>query len=104
MSLRRRRAVTLLGEMNRPVSVRHERRADVAAVRRVNELAFGRAGEADLVDRLRDVAGVVSLVAEGDGGEIVGHALFTPATIRFDDRELAGAALGPVAVLPQFQR
>jgi putative acetyltransferase len=90
--------------MENDIEVRRERRADVAAVRRVNEIAFGRAAEADLVDRLRDADRVVSMVAVSAEGEVVGHVLLTPATIRSDQREIAGAALGPVAVLPQFQR
>ncbi len=93
---------------NDAVEVRHERAGDVDGVRRVNEIAFGRTREADLVERLRGVAGLLSMVAtsrEGGGGDVLGHVLFTPAAIRLpDDREIAGAALGPVAVLPAFQR
>ena len=91
--------------MNSQFEVRHERPHDFDAVRRVNELAFGRAGEADLVERLRGGARGVSMVAQQrDAGEVVGHALFTVATIRLPEREIVGAALGPVAVLPKFQR
>src|SRR5688572_29484725 len=65
--------VNCRGIMDNPVNVRHERAADIDAVRRVNELAFGRAGEADLVDRLRGGDRVISIVATsregGEGGE-----------------------------------
>ncbi|MEA2734641.1 MAG: putative acetyltransferase [Humisphaera sp.] len=84
--------------------VRHEWPHDLAAVRGVNEAAFGRAGEADLIDRLRGGFRVLSLVAETRSGAVVGHVFVTMATIRLPDREIVGAALGPVAVLPAFQR
>ena len=62
------------------VGIRAEVLADVEAISRVNELAFGRPEEADVVDRLRraDIP-CLSLVAV-DGGAVVGHILFTPAT------------------------
>jgi putative acetyltransferase len=82
------------------LAIRDEAPADVAAIQAVERRAFDRAGEADLVDRLRaDGALVVSLVAELDGC-VVGHVAFSPVTI-------AGACdvvgLGPVAVLPAVQ-
>jgi len=50
------------------VTVRPERPGDVAAIRRVNEAAFGRAAEADLVDALRAHGRVsLSLVASAPG-------------------------------------
>ena len=53
--------------------VREERPEDRDTVRRVQEAAFGRPDEADIVDALRaDPAWALSLVAEVDG-EIVGH-------------------------------
>jgi putative acetyltransferase len=61
--------------------IRPERRADEAGIRRVNEAAFGRPAEADLVDALRAAGAVIgSLVAEEEG-EVVGHILFSPATL-----------------------
>ncbi len=78
------------------ISVREERAEDREAVRRVEEAAFGRAEEADIVDALRgDEAWALSLVAEVDG-EIVGHLLFSRG-----DRAMT---LGPLAVLPEHQR
>ena len=57
--------------------VRAEAAADRDAVRRVNELAFEGATEADLVEALhRDGLVLSSLVAEIDGG-VVGHILFS---------------------------
>ena len=56
------------------ISVREERAEDREAVRRVEEAAFGRAEEADIVDALRgDEAWALSLVAELDGEHRSGH-------------------------------
>jgi putative acetyltransferase len=85
-------------------NIRSETPADLASVRHVNELAFGQAEEADLVDTLRkNCPGLVSLVAEHEN-QIVGHILFSPAYIEGDGERLDGMALGPMAVLPDFQR
>ena len=87
--------------------IRPETAEDFASVRRVNESAFGRPGEADLVDALRKTARpYVSLVAEEDG-QICGHIFFSPVTIEPDVPERAATAalaLGPMAVLPESQR
>lgn len=86
------------------VEIREERSADVAAVRVVEEAAFDRAGEADLVDRLRDAGkGRVSLVAI-DAGRVVGHILFTPLTMSPSHPSFNGVGLAPLAVAPQYQR
>jgi putative acetyltransferase len=84
--------------------VRRERPEDIAAVRRVNECAFGRPNEANLVDTLHMGSKVIlSLVAVEDG-QIVGHILFSPVTIESGDRTFPAAGLGPMAVLPERQR
>ena len=86
------------------VSIRHELPSDMAAIYRVNEAAFGRPVEADIVESLRRRGKVIlSLVAVAEG-EVVGHALFSPVVL--DDPAgppLAGVGLGPIAVLPAFQ-
>ena len=83
--------------------VRLERPEDVNAVRAVNQTAFERAAESDLVDTLRRIARpIVSLVAEVDGA-IVGHILFSPVTLS-SDPDLRVAGLAPMAVTPARQR
>jgi putative acetyltransferase len=83
--------------------VRAETPEDRAAVRRVNELAFDAAAEANLVDALRENgAAQVSLVAEEDG-LVVGHILFSPVTVESPGCEWEAAGLGPMAVLPERQ-
>ncbi len=59
------------------IVIRDETASDYQAVHRVNELAFGRPDEANLVDSLRNVAtGLISLVAVMEL-EVVGHILFS---------------------------
>lgn len=88
--------------------VRAESEADVRAVRRINELAFGRPDEAALVDALRLAAHPqVSLVAVDDT-EVVGHIFFSPVSIESDESVSTTTAisvmgLAPMAVLPQYQ-
>ena len=91
----------------RVTTIRAERPEDISAIRRVNELAFGRPEEADVVDRLRQAkTSFLSLVAE-DGGVIVGHVLFTPAIVdvgQDGEQRVAGMGLAPLAVTPNRQR
>jgi len=83
--------------------IRPQTDADDSAVRQLNEAVFPTPAEADLVARLRAEANpVVSLVAEDDGA-IIGHILFSPATLA-TDAGCVTCALGPMAVLPGRQR
>jgi putative acetyltransferase len=87
------------------IRVREERPEDIVeikAIRKVNEMAFGQAAEADIVNKLKEnCKGLVSLVATQEG-EIIGHLLFSPARIE-GDKALEGMGLAPLAVLPEFQ-
>ncbi len=88
------------------IHVRPETPRDEQAIRHVNEVAFGRPNEADIADRVRASSGFVpdlSLVAVS-GGQIVGHVMFSEATVQGDGNSWTVLALGPVAVLPAFQR
>lgn len=74
------------------------------SIRQVHEAAFGQHDEADLVDALRkNCKELLSLVAV-DGERIVGHALWSPVTIESESGTVPGMGLGPVGVLPEFQR
>ncbi|MCI0488021.1 MAG: N-acetyltransferase [Blastocatellia bacterium] len=86
------------------VSIRREEPGDRAAVHHVNERAFGRATEANLVDALRAAdKALLSLVAVRDN-QVIGHILFSPVTIGPGDENFRAAGLAPMAVLPEFQR
>lgn len=84
--------------------IRPETPADIPAVHRLNELAFGRPLEANIVDTIRRSNGIgLSLVAE-DQGRIVGHILFSSAVIEGPTGGIMGMGLAPMAVLPDLQR
>lgn len=82
------------------IKLREERRGDEAAIRAVNDQAFGQELEGRIVDALRaNGAAKLSLVAIRED-QIIGHIMYSPATI---DGKIEGAALGPMAVLPAAQ-
>lgn len=86
------------------LTIRPERDDDRAAIRRVNQLAFGGDAEADLIDALRDGGYVeVSLVAEFDG-RVVGHILLSRITVTTEAGAMPALSLAPMAVLPDRQR
>jgi len=83
------------------INVREENptASEIAAIREANRRAFGQDQEANIVDALRaNSAFLHSFVATLDE-QIVGHIGYSPASID----NLVGAALGPVAVLPDHQ-
>ena len=83
------------------IEIREERSDDVPAVRHLNRRAFGQDQESNIVDALRtNAAALLSLVATLNG-QVVGHIMYSPLSI---DGKFEGAALGPMAVLPQCQR
>ena len=85
-------------------AIRKETLQDTIAIRGVNRLAFGGEAEANLVDRLRtEGLVIVSLIAEEAGG-ILGHILFSELPIETPEGMIRGAALAPLAVLPERQR
>ncbi|HTS51359.1 MAG TPA: N-acetyltransferase [Bryobacteraceae bacterium] len=88
---------------NATLFIRDEQPGDREQVRKVNETAFGRSDEADLIDRLlAEGAVLLSLVAEVDG-QIVGHILFSRMTVETEQGPLAAVSLAPMAVLPEQQ-
>ena len=99
-------------------TIRPETPGDHCAVSRVHRRAFGRAEEADLVDRLRQEASpTVSIIAtdgvveNGTGPPlpIIGHIFFSPVTIEPETTEpearpVVAMGLAPMAVVPERQR
>lgn len=83
--------------------IRDERPGDQTAVRLVNELAFGRADEADLVDTLRSTCPDALAFVAVDGDTVVGHILFTPVVVDSRGGPVTGSGLAPMAVLPSHQ-
>ncbi len=86
------------------LEIRPETPWDVDSIRRVNELAFGQIEEAAIVDKLRRRGALtLSLVATKDN-EVVGHIAFSPVAVESPGSSFEAIALGPMAVLPAYQR
>jgi putative acetyltransferase len=86
------------------MDIRTEKPEDVATIRNVNIVAFGRENEANLVDRLRGIASTFSWVAV-QSDQVVGHIFFSPVVIAGKcSSTLSILGLAPVAVLPNYQR
>ncbi|HEX4468274.1 MAG TPA: N-acetyltransferase [Gemmatimonadaceae bacterium] len=86
------------------VVVRRETADDIGAVRAVNEAAFGRTAEADLVEGLRAEGAVLASFVADEDGQVVGHILFSRTLIETADESLLSVALAPLAVSPSHQR
>ncbi len=93
--------------MNPKIVIRSENDADVRAITEVTVAAFktleiSNHTEQFIIEALRAAKVLtVSLVAEVDG-RVIGHIAFSPVTISDGTRNWYG--LGPVSVLPEFQR
>jgi putative acetyltransferase len=86
-------------------TIRPAQPSDASGIDAVHQQAFPSDAEARLVALLIGRGkGCVSLVAEADG-QVVGHLLFSPATIESADRPaIEGLGLAPLAVVPTWQR
>jgi putative acetyltransferase len=86
-----------------PFDIRDAQLRDHLQIREVNEAAFERSDEADLVDRLREEGAILlSFVAELDS-QIVGHILFSRMSIETAQGALPAVCLAPMAVRPSHQ-
>ncbi|NIO03531.1 MAG: GNAT family N-acetyltransferase [Proteobacteria bacterium] len=84
--------------------IREEQPQDIKAIRKVNIRAFGQTQEANLVGKLRQNCNhLLSLVALMEN-QVVGHILFSPATVEVEHGTVLGMGLAPMAVLPEYQR
>jgi len=86
--------------MTLSLDIREERPDDIPAIREVNNRAFGQTQEANIVDAPRSNAAMLLSLVATINGQVVGHILYSPATIG----DMTGAALAPMAVLPEHQR
>lgn len=86
------------------ITIRKEENRDRKLVSLIYKAAFGQATEADLVEALhKSCPNRLALVAE-ELGQVVGHILFTPATITTDSgKNITGMGLAPIAVTPDLQ-
>ncbi len=89
--------------MKNTLIIRKEQAGDKEQIYFVNDQAFERSDEAELVDELRDRNKLlISLVAEIDK-KIVGHIAFTEVFVQSINHLPAGAGLAPMAVLKEYQ-
>jgi putative acetyltransferase len=85
------------------INIRSETNRDIDGIYHVNEQAFNRKTEADLVDNLRiNKAITLSLIAEVEE-KIIGHILFSPVIVQPDQSDYNSVTLAPLAVLPACQ-
>src|SRR5512134_3792350 len=93
--------------MKPAIIIRNETDADVSTITEVTVAAFktlqiSNHTEQFIIEALRAAkALILSLVAEADG-RVVGHIALSPVTISDGTRNWYG--LGPVSVLPEYQR
>jgi putative acetyltransferase len=85
-----------------PMHVRDEQIGDRAGVRSLVNAAFGTDEESSLIERLRDSAGVISLIAE-QSNSTLGHILFSKLGIDGPGSGRSAVALAPLAVRPAAQ-
>jgi putative acetyltransferase len=86
--------------------IRQETKNDHKAIRELNNGAFGSTEESYLIDRLRtDSLVLLSLVAD-DGGEVIGHILFSRILIEQPGKQppIAAVALAPMCVSSVHQK
>jgi len=93
--------------MNPKIIIRNENKGDVSAIAEVTVAAFrtleiSNHTEQFIIEALRAASALtVSLVAEMHS-RVIGHIAFSPLTI--SDGTLNWYGLGPVSVLPEYQR
>jgi putative acetyltransferase len=94
----------LLNSLGDNLIIRPEVHTDLPAIRQVNERAFGQPNEANAVDLIRRRGHASLSMVAVDEEQVRGHILFSPITLEpvYDAWHVLG--IGPVAVLPEFQR
>jgi predicted N-acetyltransferase YhbS len=84
-----------------------EQDGDASAIEEVNCRAFGSMGEAHIVRLMRRYYPCYDprySVVAWDGTAAIGHTLGTPLTMRLMGKNTRAVAIGPVAVIPEYQQ
>jgi len=84
--------------------IRRETPEDIDPIRYVNEQAFGRKEEAELIDKLRNRDMVTLSLVAVQADQIVGHIVFSPVTVESEYSSFEAITLAAMAVLPAYQR
>ena len=86
------------------LTIRPEKPEDKAAIRHINEEAFGRKVEAELIEKLQNRGMLtLSLVAIQDN-KTVGHISFSPVKVESERSSFKAITLATIAILPAYQR
>lgn len=93
-----------LGFRGNMITIRPEQTGDIAAVRAINEAAFGDTAEANIVNSLRKACPDAASLVAVEGDTIVGHIFFSPVNLSGGHGVTHGMGLAPMAVLPGRQR
>jgi putative acetyltransferase len=84
--------------------IRDRQPADDAAIRRLNDAAFGGTYESQLVADLRaERLAAIELVSV-DGTDVIGHILMSTLDVTVDGKPVRSLALAPMSVQPGRQR
>jgi putative acetyltransferase len=86
------------------LTIRREMPEDIDSIRYVNEQAFGRKEEAELIDKLRNRDMLTLSLVAVQADQIVGHIVFSPVSVESEYSSFEAIALAPLAVLPAYQR
>jgi putative acetyltransferase len=84
--------------------IRQETPEDTAAIRHVNEEAFGQKEEAEIIEKLRSRGMLMISLVAVQHNEIVGHIAFSPVQIESEHSSFDAISLAPMSVLPAYQR
>jgi len=83
------------------ISMRHETPEDYKAITRVNDLAFGETAPSRIITELRESGEALWSKVLFKDGDIIGHLMFYKVLL---DSEFIVAGLGPLSILPDYQR
>ena len=91
-------------ETKKMISIRREMPEDIEAIGYVNEQAFGRKQEKELVGKLRQHGKLTLSLVAVEEGKIVGHIAFSLVTVESDTDSFDAITIAPLAVLPERQK
>ena len=84
--------------------IRDRQPADDAAIRRLNDAAFGGTYESQLVADLRAKRLAAIELVSVDGTDVIGHMLMSTLDVTVDGKPVRSLALAPMSVQPGRQR
>ena len=87
------------------VNIRKETSGDYDQISLVNDMAFNKKHEGELIVNLRkrpEFLPELSLVAEHNE-KIIGHILFFPISVLSENDKIQTLALGPMSIMPGYQ-